>query len=508
MKKFYLNGYNLTARMLTKVSRGKVNLDIEDECWTRIKKCRDMVEEKIEKKEPMYGINTGIGEFSEVTLDEEQTQKFQNHLVYSHAAGIGKAMPKEIVRGAMCGRINVHCKGFSGGRKEITEKMIEILNSDVVPYVCEKGSVGACGDLAPMSQIALTMMGEGDAFYKDKLMSAKNALAKAKIKPLKLAARDGLSIINGSNVLTALSALILNDAKLWLKTHDLSASMTLEALNANMKPYKSKLHELRGFTGSKKVAKNITNLTEGSEILNSKNKKLQDAYSLRSTPQVAGTLRDSLSYTLKQVEIELNGVGDNPIFLPEEKEVLTGANFQGTPVALPMEMIGVGLSMVGVLSERRMNRLVNPALSGGLPPFLTEDPGFNSGLMVSQYTADALCVENRILSHPAANQSIPAAADQEDFVSMGLTTAQKTKQILENCWGILAIEMLASAQAIELRKPEKPSPVINEIITEIRKSIKHLDDDRPLFDDHNKMVEILKSGKLIQIVEKNLGKLE
>jgi len=508
MKKFYLNGYNLTARMLTKVSRGKVNLDIEDECWTRINKCRNMVEEKIEKKEPMYGINTGIGEFSEVTLDEEQTRKFQNHLVYSHAAGIGKAMPKEIVRGAMCGRINVHCKGFSGGRKEITEKMIEILNSDVVPYVCEKGSVGACGDLAPMSQIALTMMGEGDAFYKDKLMSAKDALSKAKIKPLKLAARDGLSIINGSNVLTALSALILNDAKLWLKTHDLSASMTLEALNANMKPYKSKLHELRGFTGSKKVAKNITNLTEGSEILNSKNKKLQDAYSLRSTPQVAGTLRDSLSYTLKQVEIELNGVGDNPIFLPEEKEVLTGANFQGTPVALPMEMIGTGLSMVGVLSERRMNRLVNPALSGGLPPFLTEDPGFNSGLMVSQYTADALCVENRILSHPAANQSIPAAADQEDFVSMGLTTAQKTKQILENCWGILAIEMLASAQAIELRKPAKPSPIITEIVKEIRKNIKHLDDDRPLFDDHNKMVEILRSGKLVQIIEKKLGKLE
>ena len=508
MKKFYLNGYNLTARMLTKVSRGKVNLDIEDECWTRINKCRNMVEEKIEKKEPMYGINTGIGEFSEVTLDEEQTRKFQNHLVYSHAAGIGKAMPKEIVRGAMCGRINVHCKGFSGGRKEITEKMIEILNSDVVPYVCEKGSVGACGDLAPMSQIALTMMGEGDAFYKDKLMSAKDALSKAKIKPLKLAARDGLSIINGSNVLTALSALILNDAKLWLKTHDLSASMTLEALNANMKPYKSKLHELRGFTGSKKVAKNITNLTEGSEILNSKNKILQDAYSLRSTPQVAGTLRDSLSYTLKQVEIELNGVGDNPIFLPEEKEVLTGANFQGTPVALPMEMIGTGLSMVGVLSERRMNRLVNPALSGGLPPFLTEDPGFNSGLMVSQYTADALCVENRILSHPAANQSIPAAADQEDFVSMGLTTAQKTKQILENCWGILAIEMLASAQAIELRKPAKPSPIITEIVKEIRKNIKHLDDDRPLFDDHNKMVEILRSGKLVQIIEKKLGKLE
>ena len=175
MKKFYLNGYNLTARMLTKVSRGKVNLDIEDECWTRIKKCRDMVEEKIEKKEPMYGINTGIGEFSEVTLDEEQTQKFQNHLVYSHAAGIGKAMPKEIVRGAMCGRINVHCKGFSGGRKEITEKMIEILNSDVVPYVCEKGSVGACGDLAPMSQIALTMMGEGDAFYKDCLLYTSDA---------------------------------------------------------------------------------------------------------------------------------------------------------------------------------------------------------------------------------------------------------------------------------------------------------------------------------------------
>tara|TARA_B100000029_G_scaffold397977_1_gene396388 strand:- start:976 stop:2502 length:1527 start_codon:yes stop_codon:yes gene_type:complete len=508
MKKFYLSGYNLTAKMLTKIARRKIHLDIEDECWTKIKECRKMVQKKINKKEPMYGINTGIGEFSEVTLSEKQTAEFQNRLVYSHAAGIGAPMSEEIVRGAICGRINVHCKGFSGGRKDVTEKFLEIINSDVVPYVCEKGSVGACGDLAPMSQIALTMMGEGEAFYKGKLMKAKSALKKAKIKPLKLKARDGLSIINGSNVLTALSALTLNDAMLWLKTHDLSASMTLEALNANMRPYKSKIHELRGFTGSQKVAKNIMKLTEGSEILNSKNKKLQDAYSMRSTPQVSGTLRDSLSYALKQVEIELNGVGDNPIFLTNEEEVLTGANFQGTPVALPMEMVGIGLSMVGILSERRMNRLVNPALSGGLPPFLTEDPGFNSGLMLSQYTADALCVENRILSHPAANQSIPAAADQEDFVSMGLTTAQKTKQILENCWGILSIEILAAAQAIELRAPEKPSPAIQEVISEIRKDIDHLDEDRPLFDDHNKMTEILKSGKLIKLVEKKSGKLQ
>jgi len=304
-----------------------------------------------------------------------------------------------------------------------------------------------------------------------------------------------------------MAALSLCDVENWLKYHDIAAAMTLEALNANMTPYDSKLHELRGFAGSQEVASNLRRLTQDSEILASTGKKVQDAYSLRSTPQVIGAVRDSVKYAREQVEIELNGVGDNPVFLPDENRVITGANFQGTPIALPMEMVGTGMSMGAVLSERRLNRLTNPALSAGLPPFLTEMAGMHSGLMVAQYTACALVAETRILSHPAANQSIPAAADQEDFVSMGMTTTQKTRQIIENCFGVLAIEMIAAAQAIDIRGG-MPGPGVHAAHQVIRKYIEHLDEDRPLFPDNDRMVKLLMSGELLDAVENAVGKLD
>ena len=500
-----LNGENLTINTLVDVARNRKAVSVSDSAWKRIKNCRYMLQKKIDAHETMYGITTGIGEFSEVTLNPEQTNEFQKLLIYSHAAGIGKPMEEELVRGAMCGRINVHSKGNSGGRKEITEYLLHALNNNVTPVVCEKGSVGACGDLAPMSQIALALMGEGEMFVNGKVKDSKIALDKIGLEPLKLEARDGLALINGSNVLTALAAIILYDAKKWMKMHDIAAAMTLEALKANMKPYDKRIHSLRGFQGSQKVAENLNILTEGSEILFSGEKKVQDAYSMRSTPQVAGTLRDSIDYATEQIETELNGVGDNPIFLTESEEVLTGANFQGTPIALPMEMIGIGLSMVAVLSERRMNRLTNPALSVGLPPFLTKKPGLHSGMMLSQYTADALIAESRILTHPAANQSIPAAADQEDFVSMGLTTNQKVKKILDNCYGVLGIEMMAAAQALEIRGKNmgKGTSVAHKTI---RKYVDYLDDDRPLYNDHNAMVKLLKSNEILESVENKLGK--
>ena len=499
-----INGKSLTIDKVVEVARKKTEISVSEKSWNKINSCRKMLEEKISNHEIMYGITTGIGEFSEVTLDPNQTKEFQKLLIYSHAAGIGDPMDIEIVRGAMCGRINVHSKGYSGGRKEITEYLIQTLNHDLTPVVCEKGSVGACGDLSPMSQIALALMGEGEMFDNGKIVNSKEALKKIGLKPLELEARDGLALINGSNVLTALAAIILYDAKKWMKLHDIAAAMTLEALMANMKPYDMRIHQLRGFTGSQIVANNLNKLTEESEILFGGSKKVQDAYSMRSTPQVAGTLRDSIDYAASQVEIELNGVGDNPIFLTKEKDVLTGANFQGTPIALPMEMVGTGLSMVAVLSERRMNRLTNPALSVGLPPFLAEKPGLHSGMMLSQYTADALIAETRILSHPAANQSIPAAADQEDFVSMGLTTSQKTKQILDNCYGVLAIEMMAAAQALDMRKKSMGvgTSIAHRII---RENIDYLDEDRPLYNDHNKMVDILKSERIIDEVENKLN---
>ena len=502
-----LSGSELTIHDVEAVARNRDNVSVSKDAWQRIADCRSMIQRKIDNHEVMYGVTTGIGEFSEVVLSPDQVAEFQRFLIYSHAAGIGDPMVEEVVRGAMVGRINVHCHGNSGGRPEVTEQIVNMLNRGITPIAAAKGSVGACGDLSPMSQIAMSMMGEGEAIYDGKRMPSDVALESAGLQPLVLQARDGLAIINGSNMLTAMAALSLCDVEKWLKYHDIAAAMTLEALNANMTPYDSRLHELRGFSGSEQVASNLRRLTEGSEILASAGKKVQDAYSLRSTPQVIGAVRDATNFAKEQVEIELNGVGDNPVFLPDEDRVITGANFQGTPIALPMEMIGTGMSMAAVLSERRLNRLTNPALSAGLPPFLTEKPGMHSGLMVAQYTACALVAETRILSHPAANQSIPAAADQEDFVSMGMTTTQKTRQIIENCYGVLAIEMIAAAQALDIRQGT-PGAGVDAAHKVIRKYIAHLDDDRALFPDNDKMVEILSSGELLQAVENAIGKLD
>ncbi|MCO6472291.1 MAG: aromatic amino acid lyase, partial [Melioribacteraceae bacterium] len=398
-----LNGSGLTIDKLVKIARYGEKVELDKKALDRIKKCRVLLEKKIEAKEIMYGVNTGIGEFSEIVLDDEQVKEFQKYLIYNHSAGIGDPAPIEYVRGAMAARINVHAHGNSGCRPEITETLVAMLNKGVTPVVCQKGSVGACGDLAPMSQIALLMMGEGEAYYQNERMPGKAAFEKAGIPVPGLQARDGLATINGSNLLTAMSAIHLYDINRWLKQAQIASAMSLEALYANMKPYNSRLHELRGFNGAVRSARSILKCIEGSDLLTGKVKtKVQDAYSMRSTPQVIGAAHDAVAHAVKQVEIELNGVGDNPIFIPEEDLTLTGANFQGTPVALPMDMVGAAVTMVSVLSERRLNRLLNPALSVGLPAFLTKGAGMFSGLMLSQYTADSLIVEQKILSAPAS----------------------------------------------------------------------------------------------------------
>jgi histidine ammonia-lyase len=467
-----------------------------------------MLEEKIQSREIMYGVNTGIGEFSEVVLDDDQIQDFQKYLIYNHAAGIGDPAPIEYVRGAMASRINVHAKGHSGCRPEITMTLIEMLNKGVTPFVCQKGSVGACGDLAPMSQIALLMIGEGEAYYKDELLDGKEAMESAGIPVPGLEARDGLAIINGSNMLTAMSAILIYDANRWFKQAEIACAMSLEALKANMNPYLPKLHEVRGFAGAIRSAKAIRKLVEKGDLAENKIKcKVQDAYSMRSTPQVIGAAHDALAHAKSQVEIELNGVGDNPVFFPEENLQISGANFQGTPVSLPMDMIGVSITMVSVLSERRMNRLNNPALSVGLPAFLTKGAGMFSGLMLSQYTADTLIVEQRILSAPASIQSIPAAADQEDFVSMGMNTAIKNFQIMDNANGIIGIELMAAAQALDFRDYAFGTGV-KKAKEVIRKYVDFLDIDRPLYPDHTKMKELVKSCEILEEIENLIGSLE
>ena len=506
-KSLELNGDTLTINDVYEVAYNNKTISISPKSIEKIIVCRKMVEEKINQGEIVYGINTGIGEFSETVLDDSQIEDFQRFLIYNHSAGIGEPAPVEYVRAAMVSRINVHANGNSGCRLEISQTLVDMLNKGVTPFVCQKGSVGACGDLAPMAQIALVLLGEGKAYFKGKLLSGKDAMNAAGIPIPGLKARDGLAVINGSNLLTAMSAIYIYKLRNLLKHCEIATSMCLDALKANLRPYDKRLHTKRGFPGSIKSAAAIRKVIADGDLANGVLKtKVQDAYSLRSTPQVIGAVHDAEVFCSSQVEIELNGVGDNPIFIPEENVQISGANFQGTPVSLPMDMLGAALTMVCVLSERRLNRLNNPALSEGLPAFLTKGAGMFSGLMLSQYTADMQIVEQRILSTPASIQSIPAAADQEDFVSMGMNTAIKNFQILDNAYGIIGIELMAAAQALDFREHAHGKGVLSAIDT-IRKHVEHLDEDRPLYDDHNKMKKLVQSNEILIEVENCIGEL-
>ncbi len=503
-----IDGSSLKIEDVVKTARHGEKVELAPAAVERIKKCRGMLEKKVEAHEIMYGVNTGIGEFSEVVLSDEQVKQFQKYLIYNHAAGVGKPCPIEHVRAALLSRVNVHSRGYSGCRLEITQTYIDMLNKGVTPVVCEKGSVGACGDLSPMSQAALSLMGEGESFYQGERMPTKNAMENAGIPVPGLCARDGLAAINGSNLITGIGCLEIYDAERWIKQAEIAAAMSLEALMANMKPYDARLHELRGFGGAVNSSANIRSIIAGSDLVTGRLKvKVQDAYSMRSTPQVIGAFRDHLAYARKQFEIELNAVADNPIFLAESNTVLTGANFQGTPISMPLDMVGAGMTMVSVLSERRLNRLLNPALSVGLPAFLTKGAGMFSGLMLSQYTADMLIVEQRILSAPSCIQSIPAAADQEDFVSMGMNAALKTRQIQENANIVLAIEMVAAAQALDFRT-FTPGKGTRAAHCAVRRVVPHLEEDRPLFNDHNAMSSSVEKCEILEAVQNEIGLLK
>jgi histidine ammonia-lyase len=502
-----ITGDSLTIEQVEAVARRGERVQLDPDARLRIQRCRAFLEERIAAREVMYGVNTGIGEFSEVALDPDRLRDFQRYLIYNHAAGIGDPAPVDHVRAAMLLRANVLAKGYSGCRVEIPETLIAMLNAAVTPVVCERGSVGACGDLAPMSQIALLLMGEGEAFVDGQRMAGGRALEHAGIPVPGLEARDGLATINGSNLTNGIGCLIVFDAERRLKQAEIAAAMTLEALLANMKPYDARIHQLRGFRGAVTSAANIRRVMHGSDLLTGAHKvRVQDAYSMRSTPQVIGAARDQLRWTREQLEIEANGVGDNPIFLADDRVVLTGANFQGTPISMPLDTLGAAVAMVCVLSERRLNRLTNPALSAGLPPFLTRGAGMFSGMMLSQYTADTQVVEQKILSAPAFIQSIPAAADQEDFVSMGMNSALKSRRILDLACGVLGIELMAAAQALDLRD-FTPGRGTLAGKAAVRRHVDFLDEDRPLHRDHDAMLAAVLDHQILDAVEAEIGPL-
>ena len=503
-----IDGSDLTVEDVVKVARKGVKVELSRESIVKLKASRAIVEKLIAEKERIYGVSTGIGELSNVILTPEQVREFQRYIVYSHAAGWGDPVALDDARAAWLTRTNVLAKGYSGLRPVLVETLVEMLNKGVTPVMCQEGSVGASGDLSPLGQGALVIMGEGEAFYNGNRMKGKEAMDKAGIKTVVLEARDGLALINGSNLVAGMGCLQVHDADILVKTSEIAAAMTLEALLPNMLAYDERIHKVRGYEGAIQCAENIRRIVEGSEVLKQKPKKVQESYSLRSTPQVVGAAKDTLKFARRMFETELNGVGDNPLFFPDEGGTcLTGANFQGTPLAFALEFLGIALTTVGALSERRMNRLVNPNLNMGLPAFLTKGAGMFSGMMLAQYTAASLVCENRVLATPAATGSIPTAADQEDFVSMAMTTAIKTKQIVKNSSAIIAIELMAAAQALDFRRPLRPGKGTKAAHAILRGYVDHLEEDRPLYSDIAKLSEVVRSGEIQVAVEKKIGSL-
>ena len=501
-----IDGESLTIEDIHAVAREYAKVTIPESTQKKVNRCRDIIQGMIDSGEAIYGVTTGIGEFSRIKISKEEAEELQRRIIYSHAAGTGKPHKESEVRGAMLVRANVIAKGYSAVRLSVLESLVEMINKNVIPVIYEKGSLGVSGDLSPLSQMAEVVMGEGNAYYQGELLPGKEAMDKAGIKTWTLSTKEGLGLINGSQMFTAVGALNLYDAEKMLTTAQVVSAVTLNALKAVMRHFDARYHAVRPFEGQNKVAENLRKLCKDSEILEVDNTRVQDAYSLRCTPQVFGPVHDALKYIRKQIETEINSAADNPLFFPEDNEHIPGGNFHGEPIAIALDLLGIVMSEVANLSERHTNRLLNPKLSG-LPDFLVEGRGLNSGLMVSQYTAAALVSENKVLAHPASVDSISVSADQEDHVSMGPIAALKSREIIDNVARVLAIELMAGAQALEFRKPQKPSPPVQDVYNEVRKLVPKLVDDRPLYPDIDKLYELVRSYKLIELAEGRVGKL-
>jgi histidine ammonia-lyase len=503
----HIDGNSLTLKDLVDVARHNVKVQLSEEAISGIKKSRAVVDEFVEKGEVVYGITTGFGKFSDVTISKDDTEALQTNLIRSHACGVGKPFTEDIVRGGMLLRANALAKGYSGIRLETLEVLIQMLNKGVHPVIPEKGSLGASGDLAPLAHMVLVMLGEGEAYYKGKRMSGKEAMEKADISPIKLTSKEGLALINGTPIMTAVGALTAYDALNLAKVADISAALTIEALNGITDAYDERVHSIRPHKGQIDCAKNLVNLTKGSKLTTRQGEiRVQDAYTLRCIPQIHGASKDAINYVIEKVNIELNSVTDNPLIFADDKAVISGGNFHGQPMALAFDFLGIALSELANSSERRIERLVNPQLSG-LPGFLTENGGLNSGFMITQYSAAALVSENKVLAHPASVDSIPSSANQEDHVSMGTIAARKAKEILYNTTRVLAIELMASVQAIDFSGAEKLGKGTKIAYEEVRNVVERLFDDRVMYLDIEKCISLIEDNTVLDAVENGLGKL-
>jgi histidine ammonia-lyase len=466
-------------------------VEIAEEAYAEMNRSRSVIETILSENKVVYGVNTGFGQLSNVSIPENQLDQLQYNLILSNCTGVGQPFPEEVVRAMILLRANSLVTGNSGIRPLVVEAFLEMLNKKVHPVVPQKGSVGASGDLAPLSHLVLVLLGRGQANYEGELLPGGEALKKAGITPIVLKAKEGLSLCNGTQAMTAVGVLAVHDAMNLALNADIIGALSAEALEAVLDAFDQKIHDIRPHPGQIETAYNMRKLLDGSEILsNPTHSRVQDAYSLRCIPQVHGASKDAIKYAKNVIEIEINSVTDNPLVFSDTGEVLSGGNFHGQPVALAMDFLAIALSELANISERRTERLVNPALSMGLPAFLIAKVGLHDGFMVAQYTAASLVSENKILSHPASVDSIPTSANQEDHVSMGTTAARKCREVLENVRYVLAIEAICACQGIDFRG-KKPAPRLQKVHETLRKKVSHLSEDRELYIDFNKVVQMI-----------------
>jgi histidine ammonia-lyase len=505
-----LSGEDLTADHVWEVAVGGAPVALADASRARMQAARELVERAAHgAHEHTYGINTGFGRFVSTTIPEELTEELQLRLLRSHACGVGEPYPPEIVRAAMLLRANTLAKGYSGACVRTVELLIELLNRAVLPHVPSRGSVGASGDLAPLAHLALPLVGEGQAWVDGELLAGADALERVGLEPVQLQSKEGLSLINGTQFMAAVGALGLVRARRLVKVADIACALSLEALQGSRLSFIPQVHELRPLRGQGVSAANVLRLLEESAINEAHRwcDKVQDAYSLRCAPQVHGASRDLIDYIDYTVSTELNSATDNPLVLVDEEELVSNGNFHGQPLAFALDTLAMAVAELANISERRLERLVNPSLSDGLPPFLTTDGGLNSGFMIPQYVAASLVSENKVLAHPASVDSIPTSAGQEDHVSMGNAAGLKAWQVLANVERALAIELLAGAQAVEFLAPLEPGRGVRATRAFVRSLSPRLGDDRPLSREIEAVASAIGDGSLVGAVEAEVGEL-
>jgi histidine ammonia-lyase len=501
MERLLIDGNHLTIGDVVRTAREQVQVAMTDEAAQHVQQSRKVVDDFVEEERVVYGITTGFGKFSDVLISKEEAVQLQRNLIISHACGVGEPLPEEIVRGVMLLRANALSKGYSGVRLETIQVLLDMLNKRVHPVIPEKGSLGASGDLAPLAHMVLVMMGEGEAFYEGRRIPGAEAMEKAGITPVVLTSKEGLGLINGTQVMTAVGALCVADAVTLIKTLDIAGALTMEALRGITDAFDPRVHQLRPHAGQIRSAANILKITKDSERTTRQlDIRVQDAYTLRCIPQIHGASWDAILFVKEKVEIELNAVTDNPLIFANEKDAISGGNFHGQPVALAFDFLGIALSEVANVSERRIERMVNPQLSG-LPAFLTKKGGLHSGLMIAQYSAAALVSENKVLAHPASVDSIPSSANQEDHVSMGTIGARKARSILTNAQYVVGIELMAACQAMDLGEDRKMGRGTKAVYETLRRKLPMLTDDRILYPDLETMVDLVRSGELVNVVE-------